>query len=37
MSYVEALAILIRVRAGDVSPTLAEITQALILTGDLDK
>lgn len=36
MSYFDALHILIRVRHGDKSPTLAEITQALILTGDLD-
>lgn len=36
MSYEQALAILIRVRAGDKTPTLAEITQALILTGDID-
>lgn len=36
MSYVEALAILIRVRAGDRTPTLAQITEALILTGDID-
>ena len=37
MSYSEAIAILTRVRAGDKSPTYAEITQALVLTGDLDK
>ena len=36
MSYEEALAILIRVRAGDLTPTYAQITQALILTGDLE-
>lgn len=36
MSYAEALSILIRVRAGDLSPTFAQITQALVLTGDLD-
>lgn len=36
MSYTEALSILIRVRAGDMTPTFAQITQALILTGDLD-
>ena len=36
MTYAEALSILIRVRAGDITPTFAEITQALVLTGDLD-
>lgn len=36
MSYCEALSILIRVRAGDKTPTFAEITLALILTGDID-
>jgi hypothetical protein len=36
MSYTEALSILIRVRAGDLTPTFAQITQALVLTGDLD-
>lgn len=36
MSYTEAITILIRVRAGDMTPTFAQITQALILTGDLD-
>lgn len=36
MSYTEALSILIRVRAGDITPTFAQITEALILTGDLD-
>jgi hypothetical protein len=36
MSYSEAVSILIRVRAGDKTPTLAQITQALVLTGDLD-
>jgi hypothetical protein len=36
MTYTEALSILIRVRAGDKSPTLAQITDALILTGDID-
>ena len=36
MNYTEAISILIRVRAGDKSPTFAQITQALILTGDLD-
>ena len=35
MSYNEAIAILNRVRHGDRSPTLAEITLALTLTGDL--
>ena len=36
MSYIEAIAILERVRAGDKSPTVAEITAALILTGDIE-
>jgi hypothetical protein len=36
MSYFEAIAILRRVKAGDKSPTLREITEALILTGDID-
>lgn len=36
MTHYEAMAILERVKAGDKSPTLAEITEALILTGDLD-
>lgn len=36
MTYAEAISILIRVRAGDKTPTLAQITQALVLTGDLD-
>lgn len=36
MSYHEALAILERIKAGDKSPTLREITEALILTGDID-
>ena len=36
MSYSEAVSILIRVHAGDKTPTLAQITQALVLTGDLD-
>lgn len=36
MSYTEALAILERIKAGDKSPTVAQITEALILTGDLD-
>lgn len=35
MSYCQALAILNRVRQGDKSPTLAEITLALTLTGDI--
>ena len=35
MSYNEAIAILTRVRNGDKTPTLAEITLALTLTGDL--
>jgi hypothetical protein len=36
MNYTEAIAILERVKAGDKTPTLAEITMALVLTGDLD-
>ena len=36
MTYYEAIAILQRVRAGDKSPTVAEITRALQLTGDLE-
>ena len=36
MSYYQALAILERVKAGDKTPTVSEITQALVLTGDLD-
>lgn len=36
MTYTEALSILIRVRAGDLTPTYAQITQALVLTGDLE-
>jgi hypothetical protein len=36
MTYETAISILIRVRAGDTTPTLSEITQALVLTGDLD-
>lgn len=36
MSYYEAIAILERVRAGDKTPTLAQITEALILTGDIE-
>ncbi len=35
MTYYEAVAILNRVRAGDKTPTLAEITLALCLTGDI--
>jgi hypothetical protein len=35
MTRLEALAILNRVRQGDKSPTLAEITLALTLTGDI--
>ena len=37
MSYFQAVAILNRVRNGDKTPTFAEITQALSLTGDLDE
>lgn len=36
MTYYQAVAILNRVRNGDKTPTLAEITQALQLTGDLE-
>lgn len=36
MSYEQALCILERVRAGDKTPTLAQITEALILTGDIE-
>ena len=36
MSYYQAIAILNRVRNGDKTPTFAEITQALELTGDLE-
>lgn len=36
MSYYDAQIILARVRAGDKTPTLAQITEALILTGDID-
>lgn len=36
MTYFEAVAILDRVRHGDKTPTVAEITQALQLTGDLE-
>ena len=36
MSYYEANSILNRVRHGDKSPTVAEITRALQLTGDLE-
>jgi hypothetical protein len=36
MSYYQALAILERVKAGDKTPSIAQITQALVLTGDLD-
>jgi hypothetical protein len=36
MSHNEAISILERVKAGDQSPTLKEITEALVLTGDLD-
>ena len=35
MTYCQAIAILNRVRHGDKSPTLAEITLALTLTGDI--
>jgi hypothetical protein len=36
MTHYEAIAILERVKAGDQSPTLKEITEALVLTGDID-
>jgi len=35
MSYEQAICILERIQAGDKSPTMAEITYALILTGDI--
>ncbi len=35
MSYKEAINLLDRVRAGDQTPTRAEIIRALTLTGDL--
>jgi hypothetical protein len=36
MTHFQALAILERVKAGDKTPTIKEITEALVLTGDLD-
>ncbi len=36
MTYYEAVAILNRVRHGDTTPTVAQITRALQLTGDLE-
>lgn len=36
MSYQDAIGILERVKAGDKTPTLEEITCALILTGDIE-
>lgn len=36
MSYYQAVALLNRVRNGDKTPSLYEITQALELTGDLE-
>lgn len=36
MTHTQAIAILERVKAGDKTPTLAEITEALVVTGDLD-
>jgi hypothetical protein len=36
MSYHDAIAILRRVQAGDKTPTVREITEALVLTGDID-
>jgi hypothetical protein len=35
MTRFEAISILNRVRAGDTSPSLAQITLALAITGDL--
>ena len=35
MTDTEALEILIRVRAGDKTPTRADINMALVLTGDI--
>jgi hypothetical protein len=37
MTYMDAIAILERIKAGDISPTVREITEALILTGDIDE
>lgn len=36
MSYEQAIAILNAVQAGDKTPTLGEITMALVLTGDIE-
>jgi len=36
MTYFEAIGILNRVRNGDRTPTVEQITQALHLTGDLN-
>jgi hypothetical protein len=36
MTYIEAIAILERIKAGDKTPTIREITEALVLTGDID-
>jgi len=35
MTYYEAVAILERIKAGDKTPTIKEITEALVLTGDI--
>jgi hypothetical protein len=35
MNHYEAIAILERVKAGDKTPTVKDITEALILTGDI--
>lgn len=35
MSYTEAIEILNRVKNGDTTPSLSEITKALFLTGDI--
>lgn len=37
MNYFQAIGILNRVRNGDKTPSQAEITQALELTGDLSR
>ena len=36
MTHEQAITILERVKAGDISPTLAQITEALVLTGDIE-
>ena len=37
MTYTQAIAILERVKAGDKTPTIREITEALVLTGDVNR